>query len=257
MTPRTEATEGSSTILDAMMKVDREIEEEISRMDSDSDREANSSSNDTGLSPSTDPSTSRGTGVGRDDDSSGMSIAHTENKAVRLWKIVVVLVLVASTVGVAITVFLYVSREEQAEFEASFADDSLKVFEAVGNALDVKLAAIDAFVTSIVSFAKATNMTWPFVTVPDFAIRASKVRGLAHAMSISQLQVVWNELDREMWEDNYVGQNNGWVQEGIDVQRTDPAFQGDLSIPDYEGNDGINGIWYGESDNVVPPNFGP
>ena len=160
----------NSNILDAMMKMDRELEDERrAGVDSDSEREVYSSSNDTGASPSTDLSTSRGTGVGREDDSTAaMSIAHAENKAVMFWKIVVVLVLVASTVGVATAVFLYVSGEEQAEFEAAFADDSLKVFEAVGNALDVKLAAVDAFVASVISYANATNKTWPFVTLPDF-----------------------------------------------------------------------------------------
>lgn len=255
MSPEAER-EGVSDIMDVMMKVDHDIEQERAPVDSDSERDI-SSSNDTGLSPSTDVSSSRRTGTGRDDDSStGLSIAHTENKAVMLWKIVVVLVMLASTVGVAVIVFLYLSREEQSEFEAAFSSDSNKVFEAIGNALDIKLGAVDAFVTSIVSFAKATNQTWPFVTVADFPTRAAKVRSLSHAMSISQLQIVWNDVDRKVWEDSYVEQNDGWVKEAIETQRTDPSFDGDTSNTDYESHDHTD-IWFGHHDDIVPYNSSP
>ncbi|KAG7359347.1 adenylate/guanylate cyclase, partial [Nitzschia inconspicua] len=248
-----ENEKNDSAILDAMMKVDQELEDQQASVNSTSDREAYSSSHDTGVSPSTEISNSRGTGAGQDDDSGTMSIAHTENKAVLRWKIVMILVLLASTIGVAIAVFYYVSNEEEAAFEAAFIDNSKKVFEAIGDSLDVKLAAVDIFVTSIVSYAKYSNKTWPFVTLPHFAEKASKVRGLSHAMAITQMQVVWNDDDRRMWEDSYVGENEWWVQEGIDIQRSDPAFDGDISCPDYVPN-GDTSIWYGDN---VPFNDAP
>ncbi|KAG7338222.1 adenylate/guanylate cyclase [Nitzschia inconspicua] len=250
--------EGSnSAILDAIIKMDQELGDEQASVDSDSDRDVNSSSNDTGVSPSTDLSTSRGAEVGQEDGDSGvMSIAHTENKAVLVWKLVMIFVLLASTVAGAITVFLYVSHEEQASFEAAFSDNSLKLFEAIGGSLDIKLAAVDSFVTAIVSDAKARNQTWPFVTVPDFAKRASKIRGLSYALSVTQFQILRNDRDRRIWEDSYVRENDGWVQEGIDVQRSDPSFQQDDSVFDYVPH-AHSSIWYGSVDNVVPSNSAP
>ncbi|KAG7365646.1 adenylate/guanylate cyclase [Nitzschia inconspicua] len=242
--PNDDQGDVSNTILDAMMKVDEELEEEQqASFNSNSDRETYSSSHNTGVSPSTEVSTSRGTGVGQEDDSNTMSIAHTENKAVMLWKAVMIIVLVTGAVGVAVTVFYYVSNAEQAAFEAAFLDNSRKVFETVGDSLDIKLAAVDLFVTSVVSYAKVSNKTWPFVTLPHFAEKASKVRGLTHAMSITQMQIVWNDDDRKVWEDSYVKENEWWVQEGIDIQRSDLAFDGDISCPDYVPN-GDTSIWY-------------
>lgn len=70
----------------AMMKADQEFDEEEQAGMDDSEREVSSNS------------TSHATGIGRDDDGSCMTIAHTENKAAMLWKIVVILALVASSV---------------------------------------------------------------------------------------------------------------------------------------------------------------
>jgi hypothetical protein len=48
--------------------------------------------------------------------------------------------------------------------------DSLKVFDAVGT-LDLTLGAVDNFIVKAVSYAKYSNSTWPFVTIPDFAVK--------------------------------------------------------------------------------------
>ena len=56
-----------------------------------------------------------------------VSIAKEENKSVFRLKLLVIIVLLASTVGVAVVVYLYVNGAEQASFEAHFDDDSDKV----------------------------------------------------------------------------------------------------------------------------------
>jgi len=64
-------------------------------------------------------------------------------------------------------------------FEEQFLDDAHKVLEAVGSSLYLTLGAIDALVDSMISFAHYTNQTWPFVTIPDFAVRSAKIRSLS------------------------------------------------------------------------------
>ncbi len=72
-----------------------------------------------------------------------------------------------STVGVAVTVYRYVSTAEHTSFEGHFQDDSDKVLEAIGSTLELTLGSVDNFLVGMVSFARYTNATWPFVTVPD------------------------------------------------------------------------------------------
>jgi hypothetical protein len=80
-------------------------------------------------------------------------------------------VLVTCAVGVACVVYFQTSNTEKTQFEEEFSDDSAKVFEALGSNRDLSLRAVDAFiVVVIVSFARFSNSTWPFVTVPDFVL---------------------------------------------------------------------------------------
>jgi hypothetical protein len=100
---------------------------------------------------------------------------------------------------VALAVYFYIRASENREFEDQFEADATKVLAAIGASLDSSLSAVDAFVVSIVSYAKATNQTWPFVTIPDYAARAGKIRSLAGAVVIGTYPLVKSE-DRKEWE---------------------------------------------------------
>jgi hypothetical protein len=104
------------------------------------------------------------------------AIAKDEDKAVFRLRLLVIGVLVASTVGVACAVYNYISKSENSQFEESFSDDANKVLEALGSSLHLTLSAVDAFVVNIASCAILSNSSWPFVTIPDFAVRANKIR---------------------------------------------------------------------------------
>lgn len=67
--------------------------------------------------------------------------------------------------------YFYTSNSEQAQFESSFQDSSVKVMDSIGKAIYKSLGAVDAFATHVVSHARDTNQTWPFIIYPDFALR--------------------------------------------------------------------------------------
>jgi hypothetical protein len=140
-------------------------------------------------------------------------------------------VLIASTIGVAVFVHEYVSGQQHDEYETAYMDDSTKVIESVGEALDVKLGAVDAFDVTTVSYADSTGADWPQVTIPDFAVRAAKVRSLTGAVAL-QMYMVVNEEQKEAWE-VYTSQNDHWVQEDIDIQRNDVTFTGVKNLANY------------------------
>ena len=194
-----------------------------------------------------------------DDAGSTVSIARQENNAVMKWRLVMFAVLVLSMVGVAVGVFWYVDSGQRAEFQTQFEDDSFKTFEALGNSLDLKLGAIDAFVVSLVSYAKnaarngnvtsttTTSSPWPFVHIPDHAVRASKLRSLTNAINIEQYQIVKetaaaaaadtenvdgffddddDDGQRRAWEEFSSQHGESWVLEALRVQTIDQTFQG-------------------------------
>ena len=145
------------------------------------------------------------------------AIAAEENKYVKRLRLMVITMMLASTIGVAFAVFRYVTHTEQKSFESSFDDDSDKVLESIGSALDQTLGAVDNYLTGLVSFARYTNATWPFVTLPDYAVRMAKLRSLSKAILVTQYHYVTGD-ERADWE-AYSVENDAWVEAGIDNQK--------------------------------------
>jgi NAD/NADP transhydrogenase beta subunit len=111
-------------------------------------------------------STLNGSGNGNGESDKYLAIAKRETAVVNWFRLALLVVLAASIAGVGYGVFTYINTAEQQEFEEQFHADANKVFESMGNSLDVTIGAVDAFVVSIISFARYTNATWPFVTIP-------------------------------------------------------------------------------------------
>jgi hypothetical protein len=160
-----------------------------------------------------------------------LAIAKKETRAVFYWRIVMFGVLIASTIGVAVFVYKYVSGQQNDEYETAYMDDSTKLVESVGTSLDIKLGTVDYMDVTTVSYADSTGADWPQVTIPDFAVRAAKVRSLTGAVVI-QMYMVVNEEQKEAWE-VYTSQNDYWIQEDLDIQRKDSTFTGIKNLPDY------------------------
>jgi hypothetical protein len=150
-------------------------------------------------------------------------IGKGESKAVFWSRIAVLAVLVAATVGVALSVFFYMSGSETDQFETQFNSDALKVQEAVGKSLDSTLGATDAFVVKLVAYARYSNCsTWPFVTMPDFGIHATKLLRLSKALTVGVSHVVEPD-ERDEWQ-KYASKNDGWIDESIDIQANDEDY---------------------------------
>jgi hypothetical protein len=68
-------------------------------------------------------------------------------------------------------IYFITSSTEQAQFQNAFRDSSIKVMDSIGKAIYRSCGALDAFSTHLVSHARDTNQTWPFILYPDFALR--------------------------------------------------------------------------------------
>ena len=110
-------------------------------------------------------------------------------------------------------------------------DDAFKILDSVGRNLDTLLEATESLVVATVSYADSTNQSWPFVTLPDFASRASIIRSLAKTAWITQYYVV-EDQDRLEWE-AYTASHNSWVNESIEFQEYDKTWQGPI-VYDYQ-----------------------
>lgn len=162
------------------------------------------------------------------------AIAKRETRVVCGLRLVVLTVLVASTILLAFGVHRYLDEAEQEAFHKEFHADATKVLQAMGARLDETLGAVDALAVSMTSHARATNQTWPFVTMPDFAVRATKARLLAHSVYLAVHHVVTRE-ERAVWE-AYTPLHNDWVNASVHAQAIDPKYQGPLVYGSYNAD---------------------
>jgi hypothetical protein len=150
------------------------------------------------------------------DDGEEHRIGKSETVAVTRLRLVVVLVLVISTVVASFSIHSYLTRSETERFESQFKDDCHKILEAAGSSLDKTLGLLDSIAVSYVSEADFTNQSWPFVSMPNFAVRMAKVLPLTDAIIINVLPYVKNELRAE-WEAYTVSQHD-WVEQSMKIQ---------------------------------------
>jgi len=172
----------------------------------------------------------------------GSAIAQEENDAVFKIRFTVMVFLIISTIGVACLVYFNTRSTEMTRFEEAFNGYAWKALESLGGNLEASVGAMDSFVVTIVSFANYTNMTWPFVTVPNYGTRASKVRFATKSVVIVEIPTVSLE-EKDRWNQYSMEHGPLWVDQNIKVQNGDPTFQG-MRVDNYTAT----GLW------GVPPN---
>jgi hypothetical protein len=154
------------------------------------------------------------------------AIAHKETKAVGRLKLVVLAVLIVSAVAVSITVHSYIKKSEEKVFVGEFADDANKVLESIGSTIDKTLRAFDSVEVAFQTIVAATNQTWPFVTIPNFARIMANVLALSDAIHIDLIPVVDPSL-RDEWEE-YASTHNDWLNEAMAVQEDYGGYYGPI-----------------------------
>jgi hypothetical protein len=175
--------------------------------------------------------------------------AGKETKAVRRLKWIVFLLLFASMMAVALSAYFFSAQEEYNTFQDQYYEEAQKVLSTMGSNLERTLQASDAFVVSIASEAHDSNQQWPFVVVPNFAVKAEKIRSLSHAIYVSTYHLV-QQQDRKAWEEFTAKTGNTWINESLTVMEAFEDVDYWQIIWDYESWDVI---WdYDEFDKPNP-----
>ena len=87
-----------------------------------------------------------------------------------------------------------------------FAD---QVVESFRSRLQKQILSLDSFSISVTSYAQSADLTWPLVTIPDFAVRGWTTRQEMNAETLGFLPIV-TESNRDAWE-GYAIENQDWV----------------------------------------------
>ena len=141
------------------------------------------------------------------------ALASTETKAVNRLRLAVFFVLVSTATVVCILAYKFTSNNEENDFVTAFTEQANRVVDGFQINAKRRVAAIEAFATSITSHAIFSNSTWPEVTLPDFERRGRATSEIAEVMSMILVPLVTDDT-RKDWE-AYSVANQGWLEEGI------------------------------------------
>jgi hypothetical protein len=200
-------------------------------------------------------------------DNSPMAQLHrlSTNTAVRKWRFIVFFVLILCMIVTAVTVYEYMSSRERHEFEVRFRDSTKQEAASLGRSIETTLESMDVLVNHILTFANYTNQTWPFVTMGDFPLHASKTRRRCKAAVLNMYPYV-SIQNRLLWE-QYTATHNNWVEESIHFQYHSDDYNGGKILPNYTSYDVIHGYEELEkpldeqgtvgTDRVTPPYYLP
>jgi hypothetical protein len=139
------------------------------------------------------------------------TLARRETKVLNVLRVLVLVLLLVTTTLTSAVVYFHTSNEETKNFESDFQANAQRIVESFHDAVERRLGAINSMATAITSHALETKQTFPFVTIPNFAIRGSDLRVQADAMSILWMPLVTDEI-RVAWEE-YALNNRSQVDE--------------------------------------------
>jgi hypothetical protein len=166
-----------------------------------------------------------------------------EHEAVAKLKVVVLTVLSISVIGMSLAIFFYSSNNEYDKFEEMFVFDARHLFDSVGAAIALKVSVMDAFLANVNAFATAANTSWPYITTPDFASRASHALMIARGAKLSQFHLVIED-QREQWVD-YSTMNDAWVEESIQFEAENPPWDSPAPAKSLEASEAnFQDDWY-------------
>jgi hypothetical protein len=153
------------------------------------------------------------------------SIGTKETKDVVCLRFLVFMVLFVSAVSVAVSVYLIIRNEERAKFKEAYNIEKEKIYETMSTALKSLVGSLDLLSTDIISYSHSSNSTWPFVTIPDFPNRVSKLLSNGVAITIS-LSCIIKPENRLKWEE-YAMNNSDIVEKSLRLMETDKNFYGE------------------------------
>lgn len=177
-------------------------------------------------------STGRNLNTNNSDEQDELQLAKAESSAIDKLRYFLLGILALSTIGVALAVYFYIDKTEEQYFEENYRNEATKVIEDLGEVISRLLGAIDSIAVAIDGHAREVNSTWPFVTLPNFAAVAGKIRAISGATYLAVYPMV-TTAQRAAWEQFSVD-NDGWVDEGLAWQAEDENFHGKV-VTEWSG----------------------
>ena len=146
-------------------------------------------------------------------------LSRQESLTVLLLRVLVILILVLSAMGICILVYSISHRSDEDEVLTqlgSAANQLRHEFEAIGTE---KLSALGSLAVTATVQGVDQSRGFPYVSLSSFQERGYMTLANAGVLSLSINPLVSDE-QRGEWEAYVIGEDSKWIQEAIDYQAT-------------------------------------
>jgi hypothetical protein len=133
-------------------------------------------------------------------------------------------------------VYFYTKRDEEDDFEYVYGASAERVIQSFHESVAQLLAGVDAGAVAITSYALNTGANFPYVTMPDWELRAANTRVITKSITFQWFPLVQEE-DRLGWEayanETHMQQIKTFMSENEFITRQDNSFglETNLMIP--------------------------
>ena len=153
------------------------------------------------------------TGSGKDD-------ATTRSiRAINVLRCLMITFLIVTTSLMCSGIYMYANQKQHELFCNNYQHGSIKIMKTFHTYIQTSLMSLEMLSKTITSHAQSHNLTFPFVTVPDFELHGVNARILSKSHVIHYMPLIYDS-NREAWEEYAMNHRTH-----IDV-----AFQNDLSL---------------------------
>jgi hypothetical protein len=128
------------------------------------------------------------------------TVASGETRAINILRAAVLLLLAFTAILSCVGVYFYTRNEEQLKYERAYEANALRIVESFHTTVERRLEAMHSLALSVTSYALDANKTFPFVTLPHFAMRGSALRIEASSLAVHWIPLVTDDT-RKDWEE--------------------------------------------------------
>jgi hypothetical protein len=139
--------------------------------------------------------------------------ARKDTRIAARLRILVALLFLTMGIVFPIIIFKTTRSNEVEAFEASFDGLAIKLTSSMESSLSRKFGALESLRVAISSHAQTSNTSWPYITVPDYDLRAENAIALGGLLSVS-LHPLVKVNEKLTWED-YSVSNIAWLEQSI------------------------------------------
>ena len=163
------------------------------------------------------PRNSFGGGVGVDGKIPKFAVRET--KLVKLLRFAALIILLGVATTICSLTYQYLQNCQLRRFDKATVDQRSRIIKAFETHSTRNMGLMRSFTKSITSYTmNQPNVTWPFVTLPDYERQARTIADLCYGVFSVTLIPLVEEKDREAFEE-YAVTNQGWLNDGLSIQQ--------------------------------------